>query len=179
MGIMHRDIKPHNILYDIAKGSVKIIDLGLAEFYNMGKDYSTKVAARFYKAPELILDNPRYDYGVDVWGLGCIFAAVLFQQEVFFQGKDDQDQISAIAKVLGTDEIYDYVANYGLKVSPAVHEQLGKRPKKPWQKLKSVCNEAYTTDEALDLLSQMLVIDHGKRITAKDAMAHPYFKGLA
>ncbi len=178
-GVMHRDIKPHNLLYDITKGILKLIDWGLAEFYHPAREYHTKVAARFYKAPELLLDNPKYDYAVDVWALGCIFAAVMFQQEVFFQGKDDIDQLVAIAKVVGTDEIYDYAAAHGLKVSATMHEQLGKHPKKPWMKFKTSYNEPYVSEEAISLLAKMLVVDHGKRITAKDALAHPYFKDMA
>ncbi len=182
---MHRDIKPHNLLYDIRKQTMKIIDWGLAEFYRPGEEYNVRVSARFYKAPELLLANTHYDYSLDMWSLGCIFAALVFQQETFFQGKDETDQLLSIAKVVGTDEIYDYVGSCGLKIRAALYEQLGKyshlfarrdrRAKKPWQKFRTACNETYATDEALSLLTQLLVVDHTKRLTAKDAMAHPYF----
>mmetsp|Transcript_16807 Transcript_16807/g.18720 ORF Transcript_16807/g.18720 Transcript_16807/m.18720 type:complete len:193 (+) Transcript_16807:108-686(+) len=69
-GIMHRDIKPHNILIDHAHRSVKLADWGLAEFYKPGQEYSTRVAAQFYKAPELLLGFPYYDYSIDIWALG-------------------------------------------------------------------------------------------------------------
>lgn len=69
-GIMHRDIKPHNILVDHMHRSIKIADWGQAEFYKPGQEYSTRVAAQFYKAPELLLGFPYYDYAVDIWGLG-------------------------------------------------------------------------------------------------------------
>jgi len=123
---MHRDIKPHNILYDISKRTLRIIDWGLAEFYKPGTEYNVRVAARFYKAPELLLGNTRYGYTVDLWGLGCIFAAVLFQQETFFSGKDEADQLTSIAKVLGTDELYEYVALNGIRVRSVLYDQLGK-----------------------------------------------------
>jgi len=179
MGVMHRDIKPHNLMYDLSNGTMKLIDWGLSEFYFPNREYNTRVAARFYKAPELLLENTKYDYQIDIWGLGCIFAAVLFQQEVIFQGKDDTDQVVQIAKILGTDEIYEYAISQGLKISPTLHEQLGKKPKKPWSKFKATFNEQYFNDEnAIGLLSQMLVVDHTKRINAKDAMAHTYFKEL-
>jgi len=175
---MHRDIKPQNLLYNIEKKTMKIIDWGLADFYFPHKKYSTKVAARFYKAPELLLGNPYYDYTVDIWSLGCIFAAFLFQIEVSFEGKSDADQLLCIAKVLGTEDIYDYVATNDLKEGAKMCKELGKIPKKSWEKLKESTNLALATDEAMDLLSQMLRINHTKRIMAKDAMAHPYFKGL-
>jgi len=124
---MHRDIKPHNILFDLEKKTLKIIDWGLSEFYKPGEKFNVRVAARYYKAPELLLENVHYDYSVDIWSLGCIFAAVIFQQEVFFPGKDDADQLVTIAKVVGTDEIYDYLESFGgAKMSATVHEQLGR-----------------------------------------------------
>jgi casein kinase II subunit alpha len=56
MGIIHRDIKPHNIMIDPEKKIVRIIDWGLAEFYFPGKDYNVRVASRYFKSPELLLD---------------------------------------------------------------------------------------------------------------------------
>jgi len=110
----------------MSKRTLKIIDWGLSEFYKSGTEYNTKVAARYYKAPELLLGNTRYDYSVDIWGVGCIFAAAIFQIENFFQGKDDADQLLSIAKVIGTDEIYEYVEKQGIKMRAAIHDQLGK-----------------------------------------------------
>lgn len=69
-GIMHRDIKPHNILVEKQTGEIKLADWGLAEFYIPENEYNTKVAALFYKAPELLLEYPYYDYSVDIWALG-------------------------------------------------------------------------------------------------------------
>lgn len=56
MGIIHRDIKPHNIMIDPEKKILKIIDWGLAEFYFPGKDYNVRVASRYFKSPELLLE---------------------------------------------------------------------------------------------------------------------------
>lgn len=173
---MHRDVKPQNLFFDLANGSMKLVDWGLGEFYHLGRSYSTKVAARFYKAPELLLGNEYYDYAVDVWALGCIFAAVLFQQEIVFQGKDNVDQLAVIAKVVGTDELYEYINGYKLKKNVAMLKQVGRHPRKPWLKFKAVFNEAYFTDYSVDLLSKMLLVDPSKRIMAKDALQHPYFK---
>ena len=142
----------------------------------MGKEYSTRVAARFYKAPELLLGNGFYDYSIDIWALGCIFAAIMFQQEIFFKGNNEADQLLCIAKVVGTDEIINYVNDHNLKKSGCT--KLGKQPKKSWSKFKTVCNDGYVTDDAIDLLAKMLVVEHTKRIMAKDAMNHPYFKDL-
>jgi casein kinase II subunit alpha len=74
---MHRDIKPHNVLINHPKRTLKIVDFGLAEFYFPEKDYSSKVASLYYKAPELLLGSVRYDYSVDIWAVGMILAGLV------------------------------------------------------------------------------------------------------
>ena len=76
-GVMHRDIKPHNILIDHPHKSLKVIDFSLAELYYPEKEYSTKVASLYYKAPELLLGNVFYDYAVDIWAAGVILAGMV------------------------------------------------------------------------------------------------------
>ncbi len=67
-GIIHRDIKPGNVLVDIYKKddvtyrTLKIADWGLADFYVPGKRFNCRVASRFFKAPELLVSNNYYDY---------------------------------------------------------------------------------------------------------------------
>lgn len=76
-GIMHRDIKPHNILIDHPKKTLKLIDFSLAELYYPEKEYSTRVSSLYYKAPELLLGNVFYDYRVDIWSAGVILAGLV------------------------------------------------------------------------------------------------------
>ena len=76
-GIMHRDIKPHNVLINHSKRTLKVVDFGLADFYFPDRDYSSKVASLYYKAPELLLGSVRYDYSVDVWAAGMILAGLV------------------------------------------------------------------------------------------------------
>lgn len=76
-GIMHRDIKPHNIMIDYEKKELRLIDWGLAEFYFPEKDYNVRVASRFFKAPELLVDYQYYDYSLDMWSFGCMMASMV------------------------------------------------------------------------------------------------------
>lgn len=69
-GIMHRDIKPHNVLINTRTKNLNIIDWGLAEFYVPDKPYHSRVASRFFKGPELLVGYPYYHYSLDVWSLG-------------------------------------------------------------------------------------------------------------
>lgn len=74
---MHRDIKPYNVLINTHNKTLKIIDFGLSEFFIPGKENNDHVASLYYKAPELLFGNPRYDYRVDCWGAGMIMAGMV------------------------------------------------------------------------------------------------------
>jgi casein kinase II subunit alpha len=113
---MHRDIKPHNVIINPKTMELRVIDWGLAEFYFPGQEYSVKVASRFFKGPELLLNNTKYDYSLDIWSLGCVLAGMVFNKEPFFYGTDNFDQLVKIVKVLGTDEMHSYIQKYNLNV---------------------------------------------------------------
>ena len=66
-GVMHRDVKPHNVMIDHSKRELRLIDWGLAEFYHPGKEYNVRVASRYFKGPELLVDLQDYDYSLDMW----------------------------------------------------------------------------------------------------------------
>ncbi len=76
-GIMHRDVKPQNIIVNPKKRILKLIDWGLAEFYHQGQDYNVRVASRYFKGPELLVDYIFYDYSLDVWSTGVMFASMV------------------------------------------------------------------------------------------------------
>ncbi|XP_018631167.1 casein kinase II subunit alpha-like isoform X3 [Nicotiana tomentosiformis] len=97
-GIMHRDVKPHNVMIDHEQRKLRLIDWGLAEFYHPGKEYNVRVASRYFKGPELLVDLQDYDYSLDLWSLGCMFAGMIFRKEPFFYGHDNHDQLVKIAK---------------------------------------------------------------------------------
>jgi len=52
----------------------------LAEYYFPGKDYNVRVASRYYKGPELLLDYQYYDYSLDIWSLGVTFAELILKK---------------------------------------------------------------------------------------------------
>ncbi|WZZ78671.1 hypothetical protein YC2023_099243 [Brassica napus] len=98
-GIMHRDVKPHNVMIDHEQRKLRLIDWGLAEFYHPGKEYNVRVASRYFKGPELLVDLMDYDYSLDLWSLGYMFAGMIFRKAPFFYGHDNYDQLVKIAKV--------------------------------------------------------------------------------
>ncbi|EER16869.1 protein kinase domain, putative [Perkinsus marinus ATCC 50983] len=132
----------------------------------------------YYKGPELLVDLQNYDYSLDMWSLGCMLAGMTFRREPFFHGHDNYDQLVKIARVLGTDELFEYLDKYDLDLDPNFDDILGRHPRKPWQKFITAENQHLVSNESIDLLDKMLRYDHASRILPKEAMLHPYFKPL-
>merc|ERR1719248_339529 len=174
-GIMHRDVKPHNVMIDHEKRQLRLIDWGLAEFYHPEREYNVRVASRYFKGPELLVDLQDYDYALDMWSLGCMFAGMIFRKEPFFHGHDNYDQLVKIAKVLGTEELNQYLDTYDLELDPHFDGILGRHSKKPWQKFVTPENQHLVTPEAIDLLDKLLRYDHQERLSPVEAMQHLYF----
>uniref|UniRef100_A0A4W6D0F1 non-specific serine/threonine protein kinase n=1 Tax=Lates calcarifer TaxID=8187 RepID=A0A4W6D0F1_LATCA len=138
MGIMHRDVKPHNVMID-------------HEHRKM------------------------YDYSLDMWSLGCMLASMIFRKEPFFHGHDNYDQLVRIAKVLGTEDLYDYIDKYNIELDPRFNDILGRHSRKRWERFVHSENQHLVSTEALDFLDKLLRYDHQARLTAREAMDHPYF----
>lgn len=175
MGIMHRDVKPHNVMIDHDKRQLRLIDWGLAEFYHPRQEYNVRVASRYFKGPELLVDYQCYDYSLDMWSLGCMVASMIFRKEPFFHGHDNYDQLVRIAKVLGTDELFEYIDKYQIELDPRFNDILGRHSRKRWERFVHTENQHLVTTEALDFLDKLLRYDHQDRVTAREAMEHPYF----
>jgi casein kinase II subunit alpha len=176
-GVMHRDIKPSNILIDHSQRSVKIIDWGLAEFYFPDRPFNVKVASRYYKAPELLVNYQYYDYSVDMWAFGVMFAGFIFKKHPFFHGHDNYDQLVKIVRTLGTVNFYEYLQKFDINLDERFEDLKMHYNPKSWLKL--VTSETVlATPDAIDLLSKMLVFDHSDRILPSEAMQHPYFSSI-
>ncbi|KAG7198774.1 hypothetical protein KM043_001758 [Ampulex compressa] len=175
MGIMHRDVKPHNVMIDHENRKLRLIDWGLAEFYHPGQEYNVRVASRYFKGPELLVDYQMYDYSLDMWSLGCMLASMIFRKEPFFHGHDNYDQLVRIAKVLGTEELFEYLDKYHIELDPRFNDILGRHSRKRWERFVHSENQHLVSPESLDFLDKLLRYDHFERLTAREAMEHPYF----
>uniref|UniRef100_A0A4W5KPZ6 non-specific serine/threonine protein kinase n=1 Tax=Hucho hucho TaxID=62062 RepID=A0A4W5KPZ6_9TELE len=160
-------------MFEILK--LRLIDWGLAEFYHPNQEYNVRVASRYFKGPELLVDYQMYDYSLDMWSLGCMLASMIFRKEPFFHGHDNYDQLVRIAKVLGTEDLYDYIDKYNIELDPRFNDILGRHSRKRWERFVHSENQHLVSTEALDFLDKLLRYDHNARLTAREAMEHPYF----
>lgn len=176
-GIMHRDVKPHNVMIDHSKRKLRLIDWGLAEFYHPGVAYNVRVASRHYKGPELLVDLLEYDYSLDLWSLGCMLGQMIFQIDLLFAGRDNNDQLVKIVKILGSAKLNEYLKRYQITLGKQ-YAVLTKEhyPGKPWSAFITEKNQHLAHPVAIDLLDRLLRYDHQERLTAAEAMAHPYFE---
>ena len=175
---MHRDVKPHNVMIDHERRKVSIIsfqmpteadgffaqlrliDWGLAEFYYEEEEYSVRVASRYWKAPELLVDHEMYNPSMDIWSVGCMLAAMIFQKEPFFRGRSDSDQLVEIASVLGTKKLFKYLDKYNIELDEDLHDAMDWYKKKRWHSFVNGKNRRLVSDSAFDLLDKLLRYDH-------------------
>ncbi|KAG8515395.1 Mitogen-activated protein kinase 15 [Galemys pyrenaicus] len=172
-GVVHRDQKPSNVLLN-ASCLVKLCDFGLARSLRgppEGPDcqaLTEYVATRWYRAPEVLLSCSWYSPAVDMWGLGCVLGEML-RGRPLFPGTSSLHQLELILDTIPPPSKEDLLA-LGAGPSASVLQHLGSRPRHTLDALLPLD----TPPEALDLLQRLLVFAPGERLTAAEALQHPY-----
>ncbi|XP_062622189.1 extracellular signal-regulated kinase 2-like isoform X2 [Saccostrea cucullata] len=172
--VIHRDQKPSNILLD-SECVVKVCDFGLARsLTQIGVDAETGdpnlteyVATRWYRAPEILLASHRYTKGVDMWSLGCILGEMLGGKPLF-PGSSTLNQIEKIMSTIplpSKEDIDSIKSAYGASI-------LEKATLKSKKSLEELLPDA--PKDGIDLLKRLLLFNPDKRITADEALRHPY-----
>lgn len=174
--VFHRDLKPKNILAN-ADCKLKICDFGLARVsFNDAPSaifWTDYVATRWYRAPELCGSFfTKYTPAIDIWSIGCIFAEML-TGKALFPGKNVVHQLDIMTDLLGTPSTETLSRIRNEKARRYLSNMRKKQPTPFSQKFPNV------DPLALRLLERMLAFDPKDRPTAEEALADPYFNGLA
>lgn len=168
--VLHRDLKPQNLLIDRRTNSLKLADFGLARAFGIPvRTFTHEVVTLWYRAPEILLGSRHYSTPVDVWSVGCIFAEMANRRPLF-PGDSEIDELFKIFRILGTPNEDTWP---GVTSLPDFKSTF---PRWPSKDLASVVPNLEPA--GLDLLNSMLCLDPTKRITARSAVEHEYFKDI-
>ena len=94
-----------------------------------------------------------------MWSVGCVFAEMLVQVQPFFKGEFESAILSEISWILGTDEVFSYAKKYNINITDEYSKLLGHHYKKNWKSFRNKYNDQNLTDQSIDLVTKMLILD--------------------
>lgn len=168
--ILHRDLKPQNLLIDRQTNTLKLADFGLARAFGIPvRQYTHEVITLWYRAPEILLGSKQYSTPVDLWSIGCIFAEMALRKPLF-PGDSEIDELFKIFQILGTPNEVSYP---GVSQLPEYKDLFPQwRPKHLPEVVPTLC------PAGIDLLGKLLAYSPARRISARSALQHEYFDEL-
>ncbi|KAK7151578.1 hypothetical protein R3I94_008037 [Phoxinus phoxinus] len=168
--VLHRDLKPANLFVNTEDLVLKIGDFGLARI--MDPHYSHKghlsegLVTKWYRSPRLLLSPNNYTKAIDMWAAGCIFAEML-TGKTLFAGAHELEQMQLILESIPVVHEEDRLELQS--VIPVFIRNDMSEPHTPLAKLLPG-----VSPEALDFLEKILTFNPMDRLTAEEALAHPY-----
>lgn len=170
--ILHRDIKPQNILINEQTEEIKITDFGLSRAHILpNRTWTHEIITLWYRPPEVLLGCRSYSIYVDVWSIGCIFAEMLNRNKPLFRGHSEISQLMQIFMKCGSPNS----ENWPDAATDCKHFD-AKYPQWKRKHISKFCARTdLKKDAGMELLDQMLILDPKRRITPKQAMNHEWF----
>ena len=176
--VLHRDLKPQNLLIHSESKAIKIADFGLGRAFGVpvGK-YTHEVVTLWYRAPDVLLGNTTYGTQVDMWAVGCIILEMVTGIPLF-AGKNDLDQLLRICAFLGTPtpENWPSMMTYANSTNTLSKPEFFEFPEPESTKYFAQPALAAFGADGIDLVKRMLRYEPAERISAAEALQHPYFQ---
>lgn len=170
--VMHRDLKPQNLLVDVQSKTIKLADFGLGRVFSLPvAKYTHEVITLWYRAPEILLGTKCYSTGVDTWSVGCILAEMITGRPLFC-GESELEQLLAIFRVLGTPTPTIWPSASDLR---DWHDYPQWQPQELASAVPALKNLG---EDGIQLVTDMLQLDPAKRLSAIDAIKSPYFDNI-
>ncbi|KAA1077320.1 U4/U6 small nuclear ribonucleoprotein prp4 [Puccinia graminis f. sp. tritici] len=201
--IMHADLKPDNILVSETKSVLKVCDLGSASDVTEN-EITPYLVSRFYRAPEIILGLP-YDCSIDIWSIGCTLYE-LYTGKILFPGRSNNHLLLLIMELKGRfnskllkkakfsnvhfdDENGNFLSVEKNRITGTDIVKSINIPNKPTQGLQSRLMPNHVTKKMqdadvkllsafVDLLEKILTLEPSRRISPKEALNHPFIRGI-
>ena len=174
--ILHRDLKPDNILIHPETMNVRICDFGLSRSDALahGNQHTHYVVTRYYRAPEVIINPKTYDYSLDVWSVGCMLAELVGLEHRLFEGKSYLTQLDEIFRIRGYNQVYMDSLPESCRSSVTEYVKHWRDKKGiPFQEQSFIRACRHDNKNALvDLLEKMLDLDPRRRISVREALSH-------
>lgn len=160
---------------------VKLADFGCCKGVFAEAPHTEYISTRWYRPPECLLTDGYYDSKVgareqiDIWGVGCVLYEII-TGDPLFKGEDEMDQINKIHDVMGTPhpEVLAFYQEYQALTRLASHMEFNFEEKKG-AGLRAMLPEDRSSEDLLDLLARMLAYEPHTRISAGEALRHPFF----
>jgi serine/threonine protein kinase len=176
--VLHRDLKPQNILVKLKSLSLVICDFGTGrQEQALGMSRIKDVTTCNYRSPEAMLTKDCYDSAIDMWSVGCILCQLLLHsRDPFFQGSNQNELMKNIILILGspTQELINYYKELGCssslltliieqkKIAPTLNQRLA--------------NIILEENGAFELASKLLRFNPKERLTASEALGHDFLE---
>ena len=168
-GVIHRDINLGNVLCDLKKRKVTIIDFGLSEFYRpTSTNRNTKTGCVRFKAPELIIERKDFDCGIDIWSLGICCLDMILGLKNNWEAKGTE-QIRHLIETYFGRQWFNYAKKHGVKTRMGTSDIFELALPGSY----SLINEA-----TIDIVMKMLTVDPKYRPSAAELLNHPLFDNV-
>eukprot|EP01094_Clydonella_sp_ATCC50884_P019811 TRINITY_DN395_c0_g1_i1.p1 TRINITY_DN395_c0_g1~~TRINITY_DN395_c0_g1_i1.p1 ORF type:complete len:417 (+),score=125.48 TRINITY_DN395_c0_g1_i1:120-1370(+) len=175
--VVHRDLRPKNLL--IKDGTLKICDFGMARKVNLRMSLLCYTTCSSYCAPEgMLANNNTYTVASDMWSVGCILFEMMTGKRLFkLKPTQGSTPLHRMVEMLGVPTAEDMEAiNASSKYQEIADEmRQGVEEATPAPVLDALREQ---DEKEVDLLLRFLAYNPARRISAVDALSHPYFEGV-